>query len=178
MDTAVESFIGFSVDILAHPEGRKLQAKPSTSSPAWNITPASKSVDKGDTLMVIISEHNASTIIDLMSAQLDYQNQLIAELKAQRPQETYVAAKPEPVNRKKEEIIGAAILSICKQARTAQFHYQVREFFCKAGLSAESVILLLAEYAGEKYPHPRTCDGTVRRSVQELEAAIGVKICG
>ncbi|WP_352401903.1 hypothetical protein [Synergistes jonesii] len=127
--------------------------------------------------MVIISEHNASTIIDLMSAQLDYQNQLIAELKAQRPQEAYVAAKPEPVNRKKEEIIGAAILSICKQARTAQFHYQVREFFCKAGLSAESVILLLAEYAGEKYPHPRMCDGKPKKEVLAIEAATGIKIC-
>lgn len=130
--------------------------------------------------MVIISEHNASTIIDLLAAQLDYQNQLIAEQKTalRSPVKNSLAAEPEPGNRKKEEIIGAAILSICKQARTAQFHYQVRAFLCKVGLSAEELILLLAEYAGEKYPHPRMCDGKPKKEILAIEAATGIKICG
>ncbi len=122
--------------------------------------------------MVIISESNASVIIEMLSAQLDYQNQLIEKLRNTQKILAEVSASPEAV-RKREEVIGAVIIALLDNHTGIPSRTASELGFCHP----IPLINLLLTYAGRKYPHPRTCDGKVKRDIEKLETVTGIKIC-
>lgn len=124
--------------------------------------------------MVIITEHNASVIIDMLSAQLGYQNQLIDELKQKRNND------PVPIKKtNRAEIIGLVIIALFDEEGT--LHGRANRICQELGMyTTDTLIDFLLHNASKKYPVPCKSIPAFESSlkhIKQLETETGVKIC-
>lgn len=125
--------------------------------------------------MVLIRESSAATIIDTLTAQLEYQDSLIKNLRNRLKDEADTCSvDTHPSEHEREEIIGAVILVLFDNLITIRRN----EVLQRLNLDIPTILYLLTKYAGRKYPHPRTCGGNAKQDILRLEAETGIKICG